>query len=915
MKFGLSRISFHFLILAWLFFLSLNVAWLIYKSSWQTVPLDSRNDSSEASFRPRLLPERRIVPSSQLALKTSDAPPTYGYMAALQHQFAQEDVLFVLPDGRILFLGKAPGRTRWTFPSGSPLHSSYQAFSENDGGADGSGGQACVNFDSSMKNASGLGKEFETKPYSELFFDVGEDGGLYRHKKRDGTWESERIANSMEEYFYENHQKEFDEGVVILKEKRITTFLVDAKSGMLQSPSIPSAKDKLALPCESHQIFIIRTDFILLGYHLGCELWNTTIANFEAPFSPEVKVLVSYWHSWAPKVHEISPSHDSATKSLPNDQQVGSEDRIVAQLPNDKQLQRYEEFAQQHIPSSPKGVGWSYPLYSAVFSVIILFLSVFSSVKIMGQMESDTPRKSDEQPNSSKHQIPAVRKKKPRKRTNSNSGSVINKPDKLVLSESEEKNPNGFHDLLEDDKKLNISPVKGDEFGEGRWVGKLFVSNVEIAKGSNGTIVFEGVYNHHRKVAVKRLILAHNDVAFKEIDHLILSDRHPNIVRWYGVEQDLDFVYLALERCTCNLNDFIQLNLEVSLHQPVTDGLTSNAVREHKIRLDSLKGVAKNIDLWKTDGHPSPLLLKLMREVVSGVAHLHDLGIIHRDLKPQNVLVSTEGILCAKLSDMGISKRLSADMSSLGNHPSGYGSPGWQAPEQLQNERQTRAADLFSLGCVLFFCITGGRHPFGDYLERDINIVRNRVDFFLVEHIPEAVDLFSQLLDPVPIKRLKAKEVLSHPLFWNPEIRLSFLRDASDRVESEDKEGDTIILKELEIAAPLIFGGSWGDKLDTKFIDDLGRYRKYKFDTVRDLLRVIRNKLSHYRDLQGDIKELLGSVPVGFDGYFAVRFPKLLIEVYKVIRKYCKEEECFLKYFNSDVNDFHPLFVGVSSVL
>lgn len=53
------------------------------------------------------------------------------------------------------------------------------------------------------------------------------------------------------------------------------------------------------------------------------------------------------------------------------------------------------------------------------------------------------------------------------------------------------------------------------------------------------------------------------------------------------------------------------------------------------------------------------------RDVVSGLVHLHELGIIHRDLKPQNVLLIKERSLCAKLSDMGISKLLLEDMSSL----------------------------------------------------------------------------------------------------------------------------------------------------------------------------------------------------------------------------------------------------------
>ncbi|KAF3440260.1 hypothetical protein FNV43_RR18544 [Rhamnella rubrinervis] len=62
-----------------------------------------------------------------------------------------------------------------------------------------------------------------------------------------------------------------------------------------------------------------------------------------------------------------------------------------------------------------------------------------------------------------------------------------------------------------------------------RKIGKLLVSNTEIAKGSNGTIVLEGNYEG-RPVAVKRLVQAHHDVAFKEIQNLIASDRHPNIV-------------------------------------------------------------------------------------------------------------------------------------------------------------------------------------------------------------------------------------------------------------------------------------------------------------------------------------------------------------------------------------------------
>lgn len=81
---------------------------------------------------------------------------------------------------------------------------------------------------------------------------------------------------------------------------------------------------------------------------------------------------------------------------------------------------------------------------------------------------------------------------------------------------------------------------------------------------------------------------------------------------------------------------------------------------------------------------------------------------------------------------------------------SGCGTSGWRSPEQLLNERQTSAMDLFSLGSVLLFCLTGGRHPFGEGEERDINIRNNKMDLSSLEFMPEAHDLILHLLNPLP---------------------------------------------------------------------------------------------------------------------------------------------------------------------
>ncbi|KAJ0449920.1 putative non-specific serine/threonine protein kinase [Helianthus annuus] len=59
--------------------------------------------------------------------------------------------------------------------------------------------------------------------------------------------------------------------------------------------------------------------------------------------------------------------------------------------------------------------------------------------------------------------------------------------------------------------------------------------------------------------------------------------------------------------------------------------------------------------------------------------------------------------------------------------------------------------DMFSLGCVLFFCMTSGKHPFGDTPpERGTNVIDNKMNLSLLEHIPEAGDLCSQLLNRDP---------------------------------------------------------------------------------------------------------------------------------------------------------------------
>lgn len=829
-------------------------------------------------------------------------------------QYEDSTELVALLNGTIYFKDKISGKMLWSFSSGGPTYSSYQAPAKHDSDKE--------------KGPGGL---------TGFFLDYGDDWQLYAHYKYSGGM---KLPMNIEDFIkITPHISE--DGAVMLGSKKTTVFVVEAKTGRLirtfKSPDSPSSlqsfeggsglhddlnnnKDlqKSGSSNTAQVIYILRTDYALqtFGPNSDKVSWSTKVATIGATFLCKDVENPS-------EVFNLSFELDSDTplscqsrrivvqrqdKSQYSSGDIHGEDKLPLSAPNlmltthpgvEKSFDDHHarmllaapiEHAKEMLAlPSDSAAGevhyrfgmllmWSTTRSFILFVGILLLCFVLylskESFTLKGQLSGTGLKTSSS-------------KKKKAKKSGKNNASVEN-GNGIALGE-------GVNKTLSDLNKL----VDGG--ANGRRIGKLFVSNTEIAKGSNGTVVLEGVYEG-RLVAVKRLVQTHHDVAWKEIQNLIASDRHPNIVRWYGVEYDKDFVYLSLERCTCSLDDLIQIYSDSSLNPVYGKDQTSRAAIEYKLRLDSVKGVMQDLNLWKSTGHPSPLLLTLMRDMVSGLVHLHELGIIHRDLKPQNVLIIKERSLCAKLSDMGISKRLIGDMSSLDHHATGCGSSGWQAPEQLHHGRETRAVDLFSLGCVLFYCITGGRHPFGDHLERDVNIVKNQKDLFLVEYIPEAEDLISRLLNPDPELRPKALEVLHHPMFWNSELRLSFLRDTSDRVELEDRVSDSDILKALEGIAPTALGGgNWNEKMEPAFISDIGRHRRYKFDGIRDLLRVIRNKLNHYRELPKEIQELVGPVPEGYDNYFASRFPKLLIEVYKVVWKYCREEECFQKYIKSNV--------------
>jgi eukaryotic-like serine/threonine-protein kinase len=115
-------------------------------------------------------------------------------------------------------------------------------------------------------------------------------------------------------------------------------------------------------------------------------------------------------------------------------------------------------------------------------------------------------------------------------------------------------------------------------------------------------------------------------------------------------------------------------------------------------------------DLTARGPQPIPRAAEIVRQVLSGLAHAHELGIIHRDIKPANIVLSHKTGLGdhVKILDFGLA-RLHESGHSGQNLTSGIvvGTPAYMAPEQIRGDRLDHRADLYASGVLLFELLTG----------------------------------------------------------------------------------------------------------------------------------------------------------------------------------------------------------------
>lgn len=266
-------------------------------------------------------------------------------------------------------------------------------------------------------------------------------------------------------------------------------------------------------------------------------------------------------------------------------------------------------------------------------------------------------------------------------------------------------------------------------------VGSFEFSRKDLIGHGAFAVVFKGRHRerHDLEVAVKcinKKNLAKSQALLGKEIKILKELKHENIVALYDFQEMANSVYLVMEYCNGgDLADYLHAMRTLS---------------EDTIRL-------------------------FLQQIAGAMRVLHGKGVIHRDLKPQNILLSSPGgrranpaSIRVKIADFGFARYLHSNMMAA----TLCGSPMYMAPEVIMSQHYDGKADLWSLGTVMYQCLTG-KAPFQASSPQDLRLFYEK-NKTLVPAIPRETSaplrqLLLALLQRDPQDRMGFDEFFQHP--------------------------------------------------------------------------------------------------------------------------------------------------------